>query len=139
MSIIEFVVDSGASISIIEPGVCGSKIRPTATSSVTASGHIMEYIGEQDVRFPVNGIRHRFRVRYLPIKADGILGTDFFAATGVTIDFGRGEMKLFKGPALGRDKMDRRGWVSKLEVNHITQKRTPPQVHMYDNKRSAKG
>jgi hypothetical protein len=35
--------------------------------------------------------------------------------------------------------MDRRGWVSKLEVNHITRKRTPPQVHMYDDKRSAKG
>jgi hypothetical protein len=60
----------------------------------------MEYIGEQDVMFPVNGsnYRHKFRVRYLPIKADGILVIDFFAAPGATIDFGRGEMKLFQGP-----------------------------------------
>jgi hypothetical protein len=50
----EFVVDSGAG-TIIRPGVCGTKIRPTANSSVTASGYIMDYIGEQDVTFPVNG------------------------------------------------------------------------------------
>jgi hypothetical protein len=37
MGINEFVVDSGAGISIIKPGVYGNKIRPTATSSGSIS------------------------------------------------------------------------------------------------------
>jgi hypothetical protein len=87
----------------------------------------MDFIGEQDVTFPVNGrnYRYKFRIRYLSIKADGNLGLDFFVATGAIVDFGRREMKLYKCPALGSDNMDRRGWVFKPEVNHITRQRTP--------------
>jgi hypothetical protein len=44
----EFIVDSGAGVSITKPGVYCSKIRP-ATSTMAATGHILDFIGEQDV------------------------------------------------------------------------------------------
>jgi len=123
----EFIVDSGAGVSIIKPGVYRSKIRPTATSTMAATGHILDFIGEQDVPLPLNGRNygHTICVNFFPIKTEGILGMDFLTATGATLDLGKRQLKMWKCPALRSSNMDRRVREPRTEVNQITRLRTP--------------
>jgi hypothetical protein len=68
-------------ISLIQPGVYPSELKPTNFSPFGVTGKELEIKGVQDVLFHLGGKKfsHQFCVCSLPTEADGILGVDFLA------------------------------------------------------------
>ena len=75
----EFIVDSGSSVLLIQPGIYCSEVRPSSTTSFGVTGDELDILGEQDVQFSPNNWNygHTFCVCSLPTEADGILRMDF--------------------------------------------------------------
>jgi hypothetical protein len=73
------IVDTGFSISLIEPRVCSNEVRPTNLSPFGVTGNELQIIGVQEEEFYLNSkkFRHQFCVCELPTKADGIVGIGF--------------------------------------------------------------
>jgi len=105
----EFIVDSGSNVSLIQPGICRSEVRPSNTTSFGVTGDVLDILGKQDVQFSVNiwNYGHTFCVCSLPKEADGILGMDFLSEMNASLDVGRQELRLRKRP------MSNRGFVSR--------------------------
>jgi len=76
-----FVLDTGSGISLIQPGVYSSEIKPTNLSPFGVTGKELEIQRIQEVTFHLNGRKfsHQFCVCSLPTDADGIIGMDFLA------------------------------------------------------------
>ena len=49
-----FIVDSGSSVSLIQPGIYRSEVRPSSTTSFGLTGDEIDILGEQDVQFSLN-------------------------------------------------------------------------------------
>jgi hypothetical protein len=49
-----FIIDTGSSISIIQPGVCSSEVRPTTLCPFGVTGNELEIKGVQEVEFYIN-------------------------------------------------------------------------------------
>ena len=83
-----FIVDTGSSISLIQPGVCSKEVRPTNLSPFGVTGNELQIMGVQEVEFYLNGkkFRHQFCVCALPTKADGIVGMDFLSERNVDLN-----------------------------------------------------
>jgi hypothetical protein len=77
----EFVLDTGSGISLIQPRVYPSELKPTNLCPFGVTGKELEIKGIQDVLFHLGGKRfsHQLCVCSLPTEADGILGVDFLA------------------------------------------------------------
>ena len=71
-----FILDTGSSISLIQPGVCSNEVRPTNYSPFDVKGNELQIMGLHEVEFHLNGMKfsHQFCVCSLPTKADGIVG-----------------------------------------------------------------
>ena len=93
-------MDSGSNVSLIQPGIYRSEVRPSSTTSFGVTGDELDILGEQDVQFSVNNWNcgHTFCVCSLPTEADGILGMDFLSETNASLDIGRQELRLRKRP-----------------------------------------
>jgi hypothetical protein len=77
----EFFLDTGSRISLIQPGVYSSEVKPTNLSPFGVTGKELEIKGVKDVLFYLDGKKfsHQFCVCSLPTEADGIIGMDFLA------------------------------------------------------------
>jgi len=64
------------------------------------TGDTLALQGEQLIEFRLDGkiFRHRFGVCALPTEADGLLGTDFLAATGAQLDLVNHKLIIQKLP-----------------------------------------
>jgi len=93
-----FIVDTGSSISLIQPGVCSKEVRPTNLSPFGVTGNELQIMGVQEVEFYLNGkkFRHQFCVCALPTKADGIVGMDFLSERNADLNLADQELRLEK-------------------------------------------
>jgi hypothetical protein len=75
-----FIVDTGSSISLIQQGVCSSKVRTTDLLPFGVRGKEREIRGTQDGKFCLNN--RKFIISFvcsLPTDADGIIVVDFLS------------------------------------------------------------
>jgi hypothetical protein len=77
----EFLLDTGSGISLIQPGVYPSEVKPTNVCPFGVTWKELVLKGAQEVIFYLGGKRlsHQFCVCALPTEADGTLGVDFLA------------------------------------------------------------
>jgi hypothetical protein len=77
----ELIVDTGSSISLIQPGVCSSEVKPASFAPFGVMGNEREIRGIQEVKFHLENrkFRHGFCVCRLPTDADGIIAMDFLS------------------------------------------------------------
>jgi hypothetical protein len=73
------IVDSGSSVSILQPGVVCKNIQSTIRAPYGVTGDILPVTGEQQVSFRMGNVSlsHTFLVCTLPTNISGILGMDF--------------------------------------------------------------
>ena len=93
-----FIVDTGSSISLIQQGVCSSKVRPTDLIPFGVTGKEREMRGTQDVKFWLNNreFSHQFCVCSLPTDADGIIAMDFLSERNASENLKSLELRLSK-------------------------------------------
>jgi len=93
-----FIVDTGSSISLIQPGVCSNEVRPTHLSPFGVTGNELQIMGVQEVEFYLNSkkFRHQFCVCALPTKADGIVGMDFLSERNADLNLADQKLRLEK-------------------------------------------
>ena len=92
------IVDTGASISLIQPGVGTSEVRCSSITPFALTGNKLHVEGEQRVSFNLNGetYTHDFCVSYMATGADALLGTDFLRKMDAHLDFGKEKLSLRK-------------------------------------------
>jgi hypothetical protein len=90
-----FIADTGSSISLIQPGVYSSEVRPTNLSPFGVTGIELDAQGIQDVQFYLKDrkFRHEFYVRSLPTEVDGILGMDFLSERNTDLNLDKLELR----------------------------------------------
>ena len=73
------LVDTGSSISLIQPGVSASKLNQAVVTPLGVTGDELQVKGDQRVTFTVNGEEfvHVSCVCTIATEADAILGMDF--------------------------------------------------------------
>jgi hypothetical protein len=76
----QFLVDSGAQDSLIQPGVHGGRIALTTATTVGVTGATKRWRGVQGLPVVIKGYvyQHSFGIMSLPPQIDGLLGMDFF-------------------------------------------------------------
>jgi hypothetical protein len=74
-----FLVDTGSSLSLIQPGISPVKLTRAEVTPYGVTGDPLNIKGEKDLRFQINGqmYSHSFCVCALSTDADAIVGTDF--------------------------------------------------------------
>jgi hypothetical protein len=82
------IVDTGSSISLVQPGVCSSRLTPTNITPFGVTGYGLKILGEQDLtlEFCDWRYRHRFCVCSLATEADGIVGLDILETLKAQVD-----------------------------------------------------
>jgi hypothetical protein len=92
----EFVLDTGSGISLIQPGVYSSEVKPTNLSPFGVTGKELEIKGVQDVQFHLGRKKfsHQFCVCSLPTEADGTLGVDFLAGKKANLNLENSQLRL---------------------------------------------
>lgn len=91
-----FVLDTGSGISLIQPGVYSSEVKPTNLSPFGVTGKELEVQGIQKVTFHLNGreFSHQFCVCSLPTDADGIIGMDFLVEKNADLNLEQSQLRL---------------------------------------------
>jgi hypothetical protein len=84
----EIIIDTGSSVSLIQPGVSCSKIRTTSVLPIGVTGDTPQIQDEQEVKFGINGTNfmHEFKVCPLSTEAHGIFGTDYLTKVKARLD-----------------------------------------------------
>jgi hypothetical protein len=83
-----FLVDSGASLSLIKPGVSSAEIKPTDLAARGITGTKLKSIGTQEVEI-VLGTRmytHEFLVTKLDVEYSGVFGIDLLRQMEANVD-----------------------------------------------------
>jgi len=86
-----FMVDTGAMVSLIQPGISKAQVQPCDVQARGVTGTQLDILGEQEVRFNLrsnNGYMkfvHTFVVSPLKRCSSGILGMDFLQRVGAEI------------------------------------------------------
>ena len=90
------ILDTGSTISILQPGVSRSDVHVTAVEPYGVTGDVLDIRAQQSVTFRLNGreFTHSFLICPLPTKAAGLLGTDYLERLGAIVDFACGELSL---------------------------------------------
>jgi hypothetical protein len=83
-----FIVDTGSSISLIQPDVSASVIREAGVAPIGVTGAQLRLKGEQVVEFGFHGcmFRYPFQVCSLPTDADGLVGMDLLIHLKARLD-----------------------------------------------------
>jgi hypothetical protein len=86
-----FMIDTGATVSIIQAGISKAQVRACDVQARGVTGTQLEIIGEQAIEFIVRNedhymiLRHTFIVSPLKRCSSGILGMDFLQSVGAEI------------------------------------------------------
>ena len=87
----EFMVDTGATVSLIQPGISKAYMQPCDVQARGVTGTRLEILGEQKVEFVLRNenhcmtFTHTFVVSPLRRCSSGILGMDFLRQVGAEI------------------------------------------------------
>ena len=87
----EFVVDTGATVSLIKPTISKAQVRKSQVQARGVSGTNLKILGVQEVKFKIKSSTgsmtfiHPFVVCPLEICSAGILGLDFLQRVGAEI------------------------------------------------------
>jgi hypothetical protein len=84
----EFLVDSGASISVIKPYLVSGRTEQVDYTVRGVTGEKLDVLGSKEIRFQLgrSSYRHRFIVAQVSTPCDGIIGIDLLIALGAVID-----------------------------------------------------
>ena len=102
------ILDTGSSISLIQPGVSSNRIRATNVTSFGVTGDELSIKGKQDVELQITSryYRRSFCVYTLPTDAGGIISIDFFSATNAKLDLENQELWLLKNVKFNHYSLD---------------------------------
>jgi len=103
------LLDTGSSISLIQPGVCTSEITRASVTPFEVTGDELRVKGEQRVIIIINGetYNHEFCVCDLATEADVIVGRDFLKKMEATLDFEKGTLWLKRTGKVDHDPLRR--------------------------------
>jgi hypothetical protein len=103
------IVDTGSSISLIQPGVSCSLVKETSILPIGITGNELPLRGEQMLGFCLDNraFYHRFGVCTLPTEADDLLGTDFLAAINARIGFANQRLEVNPSPQYSQSPVHR--------------------------------
>ena len=99
------LVDTGSSLSLIQPGVCTSIVSRATVTQYGVTGDEIRVIREQRLTFTIKGetYTHDFCVCNVATEADAILGTDFLLKIDARLDFENGKIYLRRAEKVGHD------------------------------------
>jgi len=82
------LVDSGASLSVLKPGISSSKLVPTQTAAKGITGKKLRIIGTQIITFCVGSktFEHEFLIAPLEVDYSGVLGVDVLKRMEAKVD-----------------------------------------------------
>ena len=86
-----FMVDTGAMVSLIQPGISEAQVQPCDVQARGVTGTQLDIVGEQTLTFGLKGnsgymtFTHTFVVSPLKRRSSGILGMDFLQRVGAEI------------------------------------------------------
>jgi len=105
-----FLIDTGSSLSLIQPGVCSTPVKPARVSPHGITGDELQVKGEQFVKFKIKGemYNHGFCVCSLSTDADAIVGTDFLRVMNAKLNLSEEKLWLQKGVSVKHDPFGRR-------------------------------
>jgi len=74
----QFLIDSGASLSLVKPGVSQEEVKPTDLAARGITGTKFKSIGTQDIEFRLGNrvYTHGFLVTSLDVEYSGVFGLD---------------------------------------------------------------
>jgi len=109
------LVDTGSSISLIQPGICTSEITRESVTSFGVTGDELRVKGIQRVIVIINGetYTHEFCVCDLATEADAIVGRDFLKKMDATLDFEKGTVWLKTAGKVYHGPLRERRWESR--------------------------
>ena len=85
------MVDNGAMVSLIQPGICRAQVQPCDVQARGMTSTHLDILGEQEVRFNLQSnygymtFVHTFVISPLKRCSPGILGKDFLQRVGAEI------------------------------------------------------
>jgi hypothetical protein len=98
----KLIIDTGSSISMIQPGVCSGRLKPTDVTPLGVTGDELQIKGELWVKLQIGNqlYHHQFCVCTMATEAHGILGLDFLSKYRGKLDLEAQELWLLnrKGP-----------------------------------------
>jgi hypothetical protein len=106
-----FVIDTGSTISLIQPGISRAKVAKTDIAPIASTGKVLPLQGEQEIECTIAGkvVRQRVGVCALPTEAEGLLGTDFMKANDARVDVANHRLEL-DVPSLSSPGAECKGW-----------------------------
>ena len=110
--VFSFMVDTGAMVSLIQPGISIAQVQPCDVQARGVTGTQLEVIGEQKVAFIMRNedyymaFVHTFVVSPLKRCSSGILGMDFLQQVGAEISLTTQLLKIghYSFPLRGRER-----------------------------------
>jgi hypothetical protein len=115
-----FVLDTGSGISLIQPGVYPSEIKPTNLSPFGVTSKELEIQGIQEVTFRLNGreFSHQFCVCSLPTDVDGIIGIDYLTAKKADLNLEKSQLRLLADTKFIHGFESQRTWQVGRKASH---------------------
>jgi hypothetical protein len=82
------LVDSGASLSVMKPGISSSELQPTQTADRGITGNKLKAAGTQNIIFRMGKktFSHDFLIASLEVEYSGILGVDVLRRMEASVD-----------------------------------------------------
>ena len=99
------LVDTGSSVSLIQPGVSASKLNRAIVTPFGVTGDELRVKGDQRVTFTINGkeLEHVFCVYTIATEADAILGMEFLRKAETCVDFENRKLRLMETVKIDHD------------------------------------
>jgi hypothetical protein len=84
----QFSIDSGASMSLVKPGVSQAEVKPTDLAARGVTGTKLKSIGTQDIEFRLGNrvYTHEFLVTSLDVEYSGVFGLDILRQMETKVD-----------------------------------------------------
>jgi hypothetical protein len=84
----QFLIDSGASLSLMKPGVSQAEVRPTDLAARGITGTKLKSIGTQEIEFRLGShvYTHEFLVTSLDVEYSGVFGLDILRQMEAKVD-----------------------------------------------------
>jgi hypothetical protein len=115
------LIDTGSSVSLIQPGVCSSKLRHSNVTPYGVTRDELQLRGEQYVKFGVKGQTYsqRFCFCKLSTDTDAIVGTDFLRAVNAKLDLENQKFWILKSGKFRHDSLNRRPREVRGTADHV--------------------
>jgi hypothetical protein len=91
-----FLVDTGASVSLVQPGASNTPLCQTTLKPQDLTGDALHVLGTQAIAFTIGNriFAHDFIVSKLLIPADGLLGNEFLSGHQAIMNFQNHELSM---------------------------------------------